>query len=591
MNNQNDERLHRLKGELGHLLLVSEDTRTVVAEGTGIAILEVLSDAIRDFEYRRGVKHALEIVRSHISPGEIDETGRYCTEGAPGAELLQQVIPALEVEGHRIFPERLPAYDWIWMIRRLPLRHLWKDNASATFRLTLTNLALDGNRKDGVLLPNGWIKLTPRHGRSLAFLMGFATVLSLLIMAYRWIGKAGGVEINFQLRQIGPIGPEELIESFDQYDARVFDEKAWGGLGIFLQELSAAPAHAEHDGNGTLALAFGLSTPQWDNPENPKFLRRYSEQYVNLDEAFSLIGQNSLDPELLNADLDLLLPLMAGFRLLLDESPVIRTSVRQVGYTVHIGDHAALTGSPLGRCLELGLGWARANLHERIPATADDLWTRLLSLGSSMSPLQPGPVVLPVNDDAVLIDWYAASTRLISALRYPKDHGDIANRRAIAFELTVRDAIRRTPCAPAQWLEELFGKHLRQNGRTFGEIDAGASLPEGNVHLVVSCKSYQFTEAYERGDYNAVRNVAGRLEQDVRDVIEFTTNLNNTRVGDNYTIPADATLIPVVVTPRVMYIPGKVSHFRILDREAGPRIVSSVTELISLLNGFVPVDE
>jgi hypothetical protein len=135
MDNQNDERLNRLRGELGHILLVHEGRRSLVAEGTGLAVLEVLSTAVRDFEVRRGMKHAFELVRSHISPDDIGSDDRYSTEGAAGAEFLKHVIPALEAEGLHIFPGRLPAYDWIWMIRRLPLKHIWNDNASGSFRI------------------------------------------------------------------------------------------------------------------------------------------------------------------------------------------------------------------------------------------------------------------------------------------------------------------------------------------------------------------------------------------------------------------------------------------------------------------------
>ena len=154
----------------------------------------------------------------------------------------------------------------------------------------------------------------------------------------------------------------------------------------------------------------------------------------------------------------------------------------------------------------------------------------------------------------------------------------------------MRAAVNQTACAPAEWLAQLLGRHLTFERKNLSEIDAAATLPGGKVHLVISCKSYLFTEEYERGDFNVVRNVNERLLKDIEKWMDFVNTLNTHRVGDNYRIPDDAYLVPIVVTPRVLFIEDDVSSIRVLNDDWGPRIVSSVGELISILSGWAPED-
>lgn len=560
-------------------------------EASALMVHSAFVKAVHDGEHRSGVRAALSAIRPLLPKDEVHRTD-YHGSGAEAAAFLRDGISALDGRGLEMFGRRLPAYDWLWMIRRLPLRHIWSPGGAMSTRALMTGLALGNNTAPGQLMAGGLVAMTSRHGRSLAFLHGYASVLSELIMAYRWVGKGGHVTLDFKANTVSSGGSEDLWARITEYDARVFDEDTWGGFGVLLPEISRVNPQPER-GEGPILLLAARNEPVWAGVDTPDpAVERYAERFVHLDELFTLLAApHAPGAADLNAEMGVLLPLLAAYRILYAADTAARQNARRVGYSVLLGPTPPTGETQWYNAARDAIEWAQNRLPEgMVPTTPEALWARLVALRPSASPLQQGPVIVTMGADAFIVDWAACTARFITALRYPKLQGEAANVRADAFEESVRAAVGQTACAPSEWLQALIGRHLRLEQVNLSEIDAAATLPDGNVHLVISCKSYQYTEEYERGDFNAVRNVNQRLLDDLIKWVAFVKTLNNHRVGDNYRIPDDAYLVPIVVTPRVLFVENDVSSIRVLNEAWGPHIVSSVGELINVLSGWAPED-
>lgn len=591
-----DDYAERLHAEIGHGPFEIDGATHTRAEGTSLEVLRAFGQAAREGAAMRGFDSALAVVR-RCAPDLFIEGTPLEIEGAQAADFLGRAIPAVEVEGSRLFRRRLPAYDWIWMIRRLPLQPLLSAQWALTTRILMSGLACFRNELPAQIQPDGILRLRSRHGRSLAFLFGFTDVLSHLISARRWAGKGGSVVIDHRRRFIDVRGTDDLRTRLSEYDARARLDGGWGSLGIHIKDLSLAQPTADVRGSGPIAIVRARARPAWlEDPERGPVLHRYIERFIDLEEVFSLLDR--LEPETtteLPTEIGLLVPLLAAYGMLIEEKFLNRTNVMGMGYSVHVGDFFSGHSTNLERICERAIAWSRTKMQSLpLPKNARDLLQGCIDLVPSVAPLKAGPVVFPLNvNEGVVIDWYAASNRLLASLRYPSVTGSAANIRANAFETTVRAAIRDTHCQPAPWLEELFGRHLKLRGSVnpFGEIDAGATLPGGQIHVLVSCKSYQFTDAHERGDYNAVRNVSERLAKDAVSITQLAATLMANREGENYSIPVDVVLIPIVATPRLMYAANPICRHRWLDNASGPRCVSGINELLDFLYGYLPDDE
>lgn len=558
-------------------------------DGAALMVHTAFATAVRDGEHRSGVRAALSTIRPLV-PAAGHHPIVYHSSGGEAAALLRESISVLDGRGMEMFGRRLPAYDWLWMIRRLPLRHIWTPSAATSTRAIMTGLALGNNTRPGELVAGGLIAPTSRHGRSLAFLHGYASVLSELVIAYRWVGKGGHVTLDFAGNSLSSGGSEELRGRLAEYDARVLVDDAWGGFGVRLPEISRVNPQPER-GEGPILLLAARSKPEWVGPDTPTpTVERYVERFAHLEEVFTLLAApHAPGAADLNPEMGVLLPLLATYPILYAAGSAARQNARSVGYSVLLGATPPTEESQWYHATRQAIEWAKDRLPGgMVPGTPEEMWARLVVLRPSVSPIQQGPVIVTMPGQGCIVDWAAATARFIAALRYPKLQGNVANLRAAAFEESVRAAVGQTVCAPSEWLQELIGRHLALNHVNLSEIDAAATLPCGKVHLVVSCKSYQYTEEYERGDFNAVRNVNQRLLQDLVDWITFVRTLNTHRVGDNYRISDDAYLVPIVVTPRVLFVENDVSSIRVLHEEWGPRLVSSVGELVSVLSGWAP---
>jgi hypothetical protein len=109
-------------------------------------------------------------------------------------------------------------------------------------------------------------------------------------------------------------------------------------------------------------------------------------------------------------------------------------------------------------------------------------------------------------------------------------------------------------------------------------------------HRNIGCKILGY-----RADSQVLSNADGASEVSVelargmadRMAVPLCTN----RRGQNYTIPDTAALVPVVVTPRLMYTTDPSCTTRWFSDEWGLNPVSGSGELIAFLNGYISDEE
>lgn len=210
----------------------------------------------------------------------------------------------------------------------------------------------------------------------------------------------------------------------------------------------------------------------------------------------------------------------------------------------------------------------------------------LEELFQTMSKWKPfaWPIVAPKPlhqiQNAFLIDIYAATNRLNSALEFPRTLSGTAGQiRGMHFEGPTQQIIDDSPWAPAPNLKSFRGRQLNLKGKAITDIDAIGILDK--TLLCVSCKSIVYDGSYDAGDFRVVMGAARQLEDKRAEWSAISKILKENPVGDNYDFSSFDEMIFVVCTPNPMYIPiGPCSEFV----AKGLRAVVSFTELDNWLH-------
>jgi hypothetical protein len=213
--------------------------------------------------------------------------------------------------------------------------------------------------------------------------------------------------------------------------------------------------------------------------------------------------------------------------------------------------------------------------------TGSEIVQKILDIPSCAWPLIRGPILRPVGGQTA-IDIQAATYRLEQLFTIPgAGGGDLANARAFHFEDYVQESIDETEWRPPPKFRRLKRQTLRTAGRALTDIDAVAV--HGSFLLLVSCKSVEYSDAYERGDYSVIRNARTMLEAADRDWSALLEYLRLNPRGDNFDVTGYS-LVGVVCTPFVLFVhePQTRPVLSIQGREL--RAVCSIAELSGILH-------
>ena len=93
---------------------------------------------------------------------------------------------------------------------------------------------------------------------------------------------------------------------------------------------------------------------------------------------------------------------------------------------------------------------------------------------------------------------------------------------------------------------------MRIDGEPITDIDAIGVL--GDKIVAISCKSYLYTDEYDMGDYAAVRNQATSALGAARQWKSKMGRIEERMKGDNYDLSDYKSMVPIVVTPSVVYV-------------------------------------
>jgi hypothetical protein len=207
---------------------------------------------------------------------------------------------------------------------------------------------------------------------------------------------------------------------------------------------------------------------------------------------------------------------------------------------------------------------------------------RLVGQEVELWPPSFGPAIRKIGEDIFLIDMYGASRRLEKAMgRPPEAVGTaMANIWSRHFEDMVQAAINSTVWRPSPKLADLRGPTLQAEGKDITDLDAVGE--NAGRALLVDCKSFPFSQDWDRGKYEAVRNMASNVDLAVRNWDKKMALFRANPVTRNYDFSAYSELIGVVVLPQVPWTADKNS-----TREIAPglRMAVSANELDRWMHG------
>jgi hypothetical protein len=244
---------------------------------------------------------------------------------------------------------------------------------------------------------------------------------------------------------------------------------------------------------------------------------------------------------------------------------------------VNFGSRALLLGG-----IEIAIEVIRSKTVARsIPETIEfdspaEILSRLVGQRVELWPPSFGPAIREAGEDTFLIDMYGASRRLEQALSRPPGAAGtaMANIWSRHFEDMVQEAINSTVWRPSTKLVDLRGPTLQAEGKDITDLDAVGE--NAGRALLVDCKSFPFSQDWDRGKYEAVRNLASDVDLAVRKWDKKMALFRANPVTRNYDFSAYSELIGVVVLPQVPWTADKNS---IREVAPGLRVAVSANEL------------
>jgi hypothetical protein len=438
---------------------------------------------------------------------------------------------------------------WLWMLRRLP---------SSTFQGSLgttvgydqalaESLTADAPEQPGSLrITRGAVhyELSERVLVELLKLCEGARYLSNLHSLYRWAGKGALIDVSPDRPPVAVPGAE-LRASVELYDRRV--ERQAGpfsrlgtavGLGSnhVLRVMPIDPAEVSLP-RSMLGDAIPIDVPA---DELVTMRMRYDVEIVDVEHLVQL-GVAS------RAELAVLFLLQTGVVYLNRHRTGMQALITR-GYLIfgkdvlldHMRAALAIVDGPLAdamRAVDL--------------VTAEGMFTELATLRGSSWPLILGTAIR-AEAHTVCLDLCAATHRL-DTTEAPATGGTVANSRAEHFELAVQDLVNSTGWRPSSEIEALRGRTLSIGGRDVTDIDAIGQ--QGEHLLAISCKAIVQRAASSSGDYAVIRNAACAIQTAVAEWSNRMSVLDIKRTGDNYDFSRFRSIIGVVCTPAIVWVP------------------------------------
>src|SRR5689334_784550 len=409
---------------------------------------------------------------------------------------------------------------WLWMLRRVP-DFVFEGKISTTraYQSALADAVSGAFGSEKSDLPFKDSEGSTRFrldGSALPRLLRFAELVRWLNQSHvllRYSGK--GVRFRFEQKSLLPSATptKEEDNSIRKYDERAAD---WGSP--FARVGTAITAKTEMSDGGFWIVYF--SNPDWvmvpvhvnGKETKVKILKRFLPESVSLD------GLSALNNDARLSGLSWWAPLAAT-------ALALSRGMFRIVTSNYNGFASLLRYGYVFMDLELFMevmaeGWnlivadvLRVIPNATLPQSPAELFANLIAVQPNLWPLSLGPIVRQAGD-LVWIDLVACTAALDRSLEFPAITGAAGNARASHFEATTQQTINTTAWAPSPELAKKIGARIKKpDGQDLTDIDAIGE--HGKTLLLVSCKSTIYSDRYDSGDYDSVRNIRTTIENAV----------------------------------------------------------------------------
>ena len=553
------------------------------------AVRLALESAAERGAMARGYRDALDALTSarKFAPDQLKGS----LAGPDAEQYLSSAISTLAAHAQQEARRGYGAFQWLWYLRRAPESLFEGPNpTTAPYDRTLLEIvALRGApRSTSPRVRAGWLEypLDESTSRRIVRRCGFSRAISLFHVWRRWCGK--GAVLHFTGAPTPALVHEPSVErAVHLYDQRVREDESSSRFGTrvghtTLDDISQEDAHDRFlMGFERMTSPQLVELPDLPNPagQPPVTLANYRTAFIPLDELAEITAHPAIAAvERWHGDIPALLALLAMVPMLwLENRQYMETGLR-AGYMI-LGreNFETLTDDLLAPSLR-HVAQRTGLAIDADSAAASAFRAHLYRMEPSSEPLLPGAVLCDLGPDQVVVNLAAATGRLGRLLEFPRIGGSADNLRARVFEDAVQAAIDATAWRCPDHLRALIRRHLTIDGHSIGEIDALAYRDD--TCLLISCKSILYTEQHDMGIYSSIRNTASTITDGIARWDRLIAQLMANPVGNNFDLSNVSSVVGVLVTPHVMYLPEPLVHRESLP---GLRTYSSAGELIRWL--------
>jgi len=489
-------------------------------------------------------------------------------DAQPASVVLHEAATRVE-QRLRSWAQAHSPLRWLWMLRRLPeIVFAGPLRTNLTYDLALAEVITAGSSKretanateDSVV----WYETDVGVLRQLARFCCGVRVLSHLHSMQRWAGK--GVPIRFTRRaRFEPHPTREMRLAVTLYDDRVASRRTPSA------RFGSIIAEPWRSGATFGVLRVGRTAPHQlefgHGADQAVVSATYRAELWDLSRLGDLSGDERLGAaSLLTAEAALCVLLMRVAIGYVRKHKFGWRGLVQRGYLL---SGKQLIAEQLESVLSTDDPIVGLLAPSSIPGSVEELIERARRADGRTWPLVPGPLVR-LEGDVLCLDLASTSSRFDKLTLFPKIEGAGSNARGDHFEAAVQSAIDRTPWKPGDDIGRLRRKQLRFDGRYVTDFDALGTL--GTTLIAVSCKSIADQGVYETGAFKAVRNGALAVETAVREWKDRIQFLRHHPRGENYDLSRFTSIVGVVCTPDVIFVPLGVA-----TESVAPRLTAACT--------------
>jgi hypothetical protein len=476
---------------------------------------------------------------------------------------------------------------WLWMMRRIP-HHVFSGELATTFgydqALAETLTARSEKPESRLEIKRNGIISYSIFGatvRRLAEFCAVARYLSSLHASLRWAGKGSKFSVKRNARPV-VISEPALEAAVRLYDQRGSSGTPFQRSGTILgtptnlqQGASILYLHRMEPKLLPLPVEYIPETvPGTRSGDEISVLCRFFPRAVSLEPFTRLLKMTDQVTIWPREAMILILLLWGAWRMIFRHRAGF-LSVLTRGYLLLDEELIEYLYHPI--LAEYDSHFGELFHGGKPPESAENFLTELGKIGGCTWPLRPAPVVRR-EKQVTCVDLLAAGECLNAVLEAPISDGVIPNIRGQHFELLTQELIDRSSWKPASEIGNVRGRTLRIGGAPVTDIDAIGE--RNNELLAVSCKSVIYSGEYDSGDFRTVRNAASAIINAVKEWQDKMSLLRSAGRGDNFDFSKFSTIIPLVCTPAIVYVPIGLATAEV---RPGLRAASSVAELAAWL--------